>query len=199
YPKLAPQPINEVELLNGYLEETNKAYSIAKIAGITLCQSFNKQYNTNFISVMPTNLYGLNDNYHPTDSHVIPGLIRRLHEAKLEKRAWVEIWGSGKPMREFLFADDLADACLFLMKTYNSSEIINVGSGEELSILELAHHIKKAVGFQGEIKLNKNMLDGTPRKIIDSSRIHNLGWKHKTDFFEGLKITYQDFKNKLDA
>jgi GDP-L-fucose synthase len=199
YPKLADQPISEDSLLTGPLEPTNEAYAIAKIAGIKLCEAYRKQYDSNFISVMPTNLYGFNDNYHPENSHVLPALIRRFHEAKVENKKEVTIWGSGKPLREFMFADDLGDACVFLMESYNSSKLINVGTGEEISILELAHKIKEVVGFQGTIAFDSTKPDGTPRKLMDSSTLRNLGFKHKTTLEEGLKKAYQDFLSHIEA
>jgi GDP-L-fucose synthase len=193
YPKLAEQPMREESLLSGYLEPTNEAYAIAKIAGIKLCQSYHKQHGCNFISVMPTNMYGYGDNYHPTNSHVLPALLRRFHEAKVKGDADVTIWGSGKPLREFMFSDDLAEACLHLMLHYNSPEIINIGTGEEISILHLAQLIKETVGFQGEIKFDSNKPDGTPRKLMDSERLHASGFRHKINLREGIAKTYADF------
>lgn len=196
YPKFAKQPISESELLKGELEVTNKAYAIAKIAGIVACQSFNQQHKTNYISVMPTNLYGLNDNYHPENSHVIPGLIHRLHEAKVKNLNQVAIWGTGSPLREFLFSDDLADACLFLMKNYNESEIINIGSGQEVSIKELANLIKETVGYQGSLTFDSSKPDGTPRKLLNSEKINSLGWKATTNMRQGLAVAYRDYLAK---
>jgi GDP-L-fucose synthase len=193
YPKLAEQPIKEDSLLSGYLEPTNEAYAIAKIAGIKLCQAYHKQYGCRFISVMPTNMYGYGDNYHPENSHVLPALIRRFHEAKEEGKMEVVIWGTGKPLREFMFADDLAEACLFLMKNYEDPALINIGTGEEVSILELAHIIKDVVGFEGVITFDSTKPDGTPRKLMDSARLHALGYKHKVSLKEGITLTYQDF------
>ncbi len=196
YPKLAAQPIKEECLLTSKLEPTNEPYAIAKIAGIKLCAAMNRQYGTNFISVMPTNLYGINDNYHSENAHVIPMLIRRFHEAKLNNSDHVKIWGTGTPKREFLFADDLADACIFVMEHINASdvgEIINIGSGEECTILELAHLIKDTIGFSGEIQLDPTKPDGTPRKLLDVSRLTALGWSYKTKLKDGLKIAYKDF------
>ena len=193
YPKLAEQPMREESLLSGYLEPTNEAYAIAKIAGIKLCQSYHKQHGCNFISVMPTNMYGYGDNYHPTNSHVLPALLRRFHEAKVKGAAEVTIWGSGKPLREFMFSDDLADACLHLMLHYNSSEIINIGTGEEISILKLAQLIKETVGFEGDIKFDSTKPDGTPRKLMDSTRLHTSGFTHKINLKEGIAKTYEDF------
>lgn len=193
YPKLAGQPIKEESLLSGYLESTNEAYAIAKIAGIKLCQAYHKQYSCNFISVMPTNMYGYGDNYHPQHSHVLPALIRRFHEAKVEGKSDVVIWGSGKPLREFMFADDLADACYFLMKHYNNPALINIGTGEEISILELATLIGEVVGFTGRITFDSSKPDGTPRKLMDSTKLHQLGYRHKISLKEGITLTYQDF------
>jgi GDP-L-fucose synthase len=199
YPKFAPQPISEDSLLTGALEPTNEAYAVAKIAGIKLCQAYHKQYGCRFISAMPTNMYGYGDNYHPENSHVLPALLRRFHEAKVEKKSEVKIWGSGKPLREFMFSDDLAEACFFLMENYENPELINVGTGEEVSILELAHRIAKVVGFEGEISFDASKPDGTPRKLMDSSRLHGLGFRHATTLEDGLKKTYQDFLKNVIA
>ena len=199
YPKEAKQPMREEELLSGKLENTNEAYAIAKIAGIMLCQSYNRQYGTQFISVMPTNLYGLNDNYDLENSHVLPALIRKFHEAKEEGRKEVLLWGSGRPKREFLYSDDLASACLFLMERYSKSEIINIGSGEELSIDELASKIKIVVGFEGEICYDRTKPDGTLRKLLDSSEIRKLGWRHEVNLDEGLALAYQDFLKRYES
>lgn len=196
YPKLAPQPLKESYLLTGLLEETNEPYAIAKIAGIKMCDAYRAQYGSNFISVMPTNLYGYNDNYHPQNSHVLPALIRRFDEAKKSGAKEVMIWGSGTPMREFLFADDLANACYFLMQNYNEPNLINIGTGTDLSIKDLALMIKKTVGFEGEITFDSSKPDGTPRKLMDVSKLHDLGWKHQIDLEEGLKLAYQDFLTK---
>lgn len=196
YPKFAEQPIKEGSLLTGILEETNDAYAVAKIAGIKMCQSFRQQYGDNFISVMPSNLYGYGDNYHPQNSHVLPALIRRFHEAKINNQPSVTLWGTGKPLREFLFADDLAEACVFLMNEYNSPEIINVGSGVEISILELAQLIAQIVGYRGEIINDLSKPDGTPRKLMDVSRVRALGWHHKTDLHSGIALSYQDFLSR---
>jgi GDP-L-fucose synthase len=193
YPKLADQPIKESSLLSGYLEPTNEAYAIAKIAGVKMCQAYHKQHGCNFISVMPTNLYGYGDNYHPQNSHVLPAMIRRFHEAKTANLETVSIWGSGTPLREFMFADDLADACYFLMMKYNNPDVVNVGTGEEVSIGELANQVSQAVGFQGKITLDPSKPDGTPRKLMDSSTLHGLGFKHKTSLKEGIILAYQDF------
>lgn len=196
YPKFSPQPIQEESLLTGMLEPTNEYYAIAKIAGIKMCEGYRKQYGCNYISCMPTNLYGPGDNYHPMFSHVIPAMIQRFHKAKLNKEEEVVIWGTGNPLREFLYVDDLADACIFLMKNYNEIQTINVGSGLEVSIKEVAEEIKMVTGFNGRIRFDTTKPDGTPRKLLDSSKIHSLGWTHKTDISEGLSITYKDFNLK---
>nr|WP_255542623.1 GDP-L-fucose synthase [Pedobacter sp. ASV19] len=196
YPKLAPQPLKEEYLLTGLLEETNEPYAIAKIAGIKMCDAYRAQYNCNFISVMPTNLYGYNDNYHPQNSHVLPALIRKFHEAKINGTSEVVVWGSGAPMREFLFADDLADACYFLMQTYNENHLINIGTGKDLTIKDLALLIKKVVGFEGTLTFDSSKPDGTPRKLMDVSKLHNLGWKHQVELEEGIQLAYKDFLNK---
>lgn len=196
YPKLAPQPLKEEYLLTGTLEPTNEPYAIAKIAGIKMCESYRAQYDCNFISVMPTNLYGINDNYHPQNSHVLPALIRRFHEAKLNKLSSVEIWGTGSPLREFLFSDDLADACYFLMMNYNEAEFINIGTGHDLSIKDLALLVKRIIGYDGEIKFDTSKPDGTPRKLMDVSKLHSLGWKHKIELAEGIELAYEDFLKK---
>jgi GDP-L-fucose synthase len=193
YPKMSPQPIKEEYLLTGLLEPTNDAYAIAKISGIKMCQSFNKQYGTNYISVMPTNLYGPNDNYDLNNSHVLPAMIRKFHEAKLEGKNEVEIWGTGTPKREFLYVDDLADACHHLMLNYNDSEIVNIGTGEDVTIAELAVVIKNIVGFEGDIYFNTEMPDGTPRKLSDVSKLKEIGWTYKTSLKEGIKKTYTDY------
>ena len=193
YPKMSPQPIKEEYLLTGLLEPTNDAYAIAKISGIKMCQSFNQQYGTNFISVMPTNLYGQNDNYDLNNSHVLPAMIRKFHEAKLEGKDKVEIWGTGTPMREFLYVDDLADACCHLMLNYNSSEVVNIGTGIDITIKDLALTIKEVVGFQGDIYFNTDMPDGTPRKLLDVSKLKELGWKYKIALREGIEKTYKDY------
>lgn len=193
YPKLAPQPLREDYLLTGPLESTNEPYAIAKIAGIKLCEAYRDQYGCNFISVMPTNLYGIGDNYHPTNSHVLPALIRRFHEAKENNDATVVVWGSGTPKREFLYADDLADACLFLMESYDGKELVNIGTGEDLSIKDLAYLVKEITGFKGDIAFDTTKPDGTPRKLMDVSKLHGLGWKHTTGLQEGLRAAYQDF------
>ena len=199
YPKLAPQPLNEDYLLTGPLEPTNEPYAIAKIAGIKLCEAYHDQYGCNFISVMPTNLYGYNDNYHPAHSHVLPALIRRFHEAKLAAEPAVTVWGSGTPKREFLFADDLADACLFLMESYNEPQFINIGTGEDLSIRDLAYLIKEIVGYQGELAFDTSKPDGTPRKLMDVNKLHALGWRHTTGLAAGIRLAYADFLTKQAA
>ncbi|HRY82195.1 MAG TPA: GDP-L-fucose synthase [Candidatus Moranbacteria bacterium] len=197
YPRDSVQPIKENYFLTGPLEKTNDAYAIAKIAGIKMCQSYNKQYGTNYICVMPTNLYGPNDNFDLESSHVLPALLRKFHDAKVKNKKKVVIWGTGKAMREFLYVDDLADACVHLMKKYNSSEIINIGTGKDITIENLAEIIKKIVGFKGKIVNDKTKPDGTPKKLLDVSRLHSTGWKHKTNLKEGIKKTYQWFlKNK---
>ncbi|MCF2447043.1 GDP-L-fucose synthase [Dyadobacter sp. CY345] len=193
YPKMAPQPLREDYLLTGLLEETNEPYAIAKIAGIKLCEAYHDQYGSNFISVMPTNLYGYGDNYDLNNSHVLPALIRKFHEAKQENKPIVQAWGTGSPMREFLFADDLAEACLFLMETYNGRELVNIGTGEDLSIKELTELVAKTTGFEGEIKWDTTKPDGTPRKLMDVSKLHGLGWKHTIELPEGIALAYQDF------
>ncbi|MEZ4195108.1 MAG: GDP-L-fucose synthase [Candidatus Paceibacterota bacterium] len=197
YPKLAPQPMKEEYLLTGALEPTNDAYAIAKIAGIIMCQSYRRQYGSNFISVMPTNLYGPNDNFDLETSHVLPALIRRFHEAKETSAPNVTLWGSGSPMREFLHVDDLAAACLHLMETYNDAGIVNIGTGEDCTIKELAETIKEVVGFEGEIKWDTEKPDGTPRKLLDVSKLHSLGFKHQISLKEGIKSTYEWYLNSL--
>jgi len=193
YPKHCTQPIKEEYLLTGLLEPTNDAYAIAKISGVKMCQSFNKQYGDNFISVMPTNLYGPNDNYDLNNSHVLPAMIRKFHEAKVEEKDIVEIWGTGTPMREFLYVDDLADACVYLMNNYNSSEIVNIGTGEDLTIKDLAHLVKEVVGFNGDIYFNTDKPDGTPKKLSDVSKLKEIGWSYKTSLKEGIQKTYTDY------
>ena len=191
YPKLCPQPIKEEYLLTGELESTNEAYAIAKIAGIKTCQSYNKQYGTNYLSVMPTNLYGINDNFHPENSHVLPSLIRKFHKAKLSNADSVTIWGDGTARREFLHTDDLAAAVLFLMENYNDSEIVNVGCGQDQTIMELAETIQEVVGFKGYLNFDSSYPNGTPQKILDISKIKLLGWKPNIPLKEGLKQVYQ--------
>ena len=191
YPKLCPQPIKEEYLLSGELEKTNDAYALAKIAGIKTCQSYNQQHGTHFISAMPTNLYGVNDNFHPENSHVLPALIKRFHEAKLANVESISIWGTGKSRREFLHSDDLADAVLFLMENYDDSEIVNVGCGKDQTIKELAETIQELVGYTGHLKFDSTRPDGTPQKILDISKINSLGWKPTISLREGLKQVYQ--------
>jgi GDP-L-fucose synthase len=198
YPKHAPQPMPEDCLLSGKLEQTNEPYAIAKIAGIIMCQSYNRQYGTNFISVMPTNLYGPNDNYHPLNSHVLPALIRRFHEAKVNNAPKVTIWGTGNPTREFLYSDDCADACIFLMENHNGNEIVNIGSGKEVTIRDLAMIVRKVIGFDGEIDFDVTKPDGTPRKLLDCSKLHAMGWRHSIELEEGIKLAYADFLRMLD-
>ncbi len=196
YPKNAPQPIKEEYLLSSKLEPTNEPYALAKICGIKLANAYNRQYGTNYISVMPCNLYGIGDNYHPENAHVVPMLIRRFHEAKVRGDKTVSAWGTGTPLREFLFSDDLARACVYLMENKNADEIgefINIGSGKERTIKEIVELVKKTVGFEGEVIWDKTKPDGTPRKLMDVSRINSLGWKAQVELEEGLKIAYQDF------
>jgi GDP-L-fucose synthase len=190
YPKMAPQPLVEDYLLTGPLEPTNEPYAIAKIAGIKMCDAYRDQYGCNFISVMPTNLYGPNDNYDLKTSHVLPALIRKMHEAKVTNQPFVEVWGSGNPRREFLHADDLAGACVFLMKTYNEPGLVNIGTGEDISIRELANMVKEVVGYQGDIQFNASMPDGTPRKLMDVSKLHHQGWKHTINLRQGIEAVY---------
>ncbi|MFN3380680.1 MAG: GDP-L-fucose synthase family protein [Runella zeae] len=197
YPKMAPQPLKEDYLLTGPLEYTNEPYAIAKITGIKMCESYRKQYGCDFISVMPTNLYGPNDNYDLNNSHVLPAMIRKFHEAKTEGKPFVELWGTGSPLREFLHADDLADACVYLMKNYDGEQFVNIGVGEDISIKSLAELIKETVGYEGQIHWNTDKPDGTPRKLMDVARLHEMGWKHKYSLEEGIKITYQDFLSKM--
>jgi GDP-L-fucose synthase len=196
YPKLAPQPLQEDYLLTGLLEETNEPYAIAKIAGIKMCDAYRAQYGCNYISVMPTNLYGYNDNYHPQNSHVLPALIRRFHEAKAGNVPSVTIWGTGTPKREFLFADDLAAACFYLMQNYDEPGLVNIGTGEDLSIKELATLVKEIVGYAGEINFDTSKPDGTPRKLMDVSKLHSKGWKHTIELPEGIELAYRDFLEK---
>ena len=196
YPKMAPQPLKEEYLLTGLLESTNEPYAIAKIAGIKMCDAYRDQYGCNYISVMPTNLYGLNDNYHPQNSHVLPALIRRFHEAKEQNAAEVIIWGTGSPKREFLFADDLAEACYYLMQNYNEPGLVNIGTGEDLSIKDLALLVKQIIGFTGEIKFDTAKPDGTPRKLMDVTKLTNAGWKYHTTLEQGIALAYQDFLSK---
>lgn len=197
YPKLAPQPLKENYLLTGLLEDTNEPYAIAKIAGIKMCDAYRAQYGCNFISVMPTNLYGPNDNYDLKNSHVLPALIRKFHTAKKENAASVEIWGTGSPMREFLHANDLADACFYLMQNYNEAGLVNIGVGEDITIKDLALLVKKIVGFGGELKFDTSKPDGTPRKLMDVSKLHSFGWKHKINLEEGITGVYSEVKETL--
>ena len=199
YPKLAPQPLKEEYLLTGLLEQTNEPYAIAKIAGIKMCDAYRAQYGCNFISVMPTNLYGYNDNYHPENSHVLPALIRRFHEAKTNGLPSVTIWGTGTPKREFLFADDLAEACFYLMQNYNEEGLVNVGTGEDISIKDLALLVKKIIAFEGDVLFDTSKPDGTPRKLMDVSKLHSKGWKHTIGLEEGIHLAYQDFLSKIKA
>lgn len=200
YPRECPQPIKEEYLLSGYLEKTNEAYALAKIAGLKMCAFYNQQYGTDYISVMPCNLYGINDNFALENSHVLPALMRKFHEAKVKNEPTVTVWGSGKPLREFLNVDDLADACLYLMDHYKGNEFFNVGYGKEVMILELAQMIKKVTGFQGEIVMDSSKPDGTPRKLTDISRLAELGWQPKIDLEEGLRQTYEWYKaNKAEV
>lgn len=197
YPKFAPQPISEDALLSGKLEPTNQAYAIAKIAGIIMCQSYNFEYNTNFISVMPTNLYGPNDHYDLYNSHVLPALLRKIHEAKIKNADTVEIWGTGAVSREFLYVDDLAEACVFLMNIYNEGDIINIGTGEDVTIKELAETIANVIGYKKGFHFDKTKPDGTPKKLLNVEKINKLGWKAKTDLKSGLKLTYEDFLKRF--
>ncbi len=196
YPKMAPQPLKEEYLLTGPLEPTNEPYAIAKISGIELCDSYRFQYGCNYISVMPTNLYGYNDNYHSEHSHVLPAMIRRFHEAKDQGLSSVTIWGTGSPKREFLFADDLAEACYYLMENYDEPGLINIGTGEDISIRDLASMVKRIIGFKGDIRYDVSKPDGTPRKLMDVSKLHSKGWKHTIELEEGIKLAYQDFLTK---
>jgi GDP-L-fucose synthase len=193
YPKLAPQPLKESYLLSGYLEETNEPYAIAKIAGIKMCEAYRAQYGCDFISVMPTNLYGPNDNYDLENSHVLPAMIRKFHEAKVQGKESMTLWGTGAPMREFLHADDLAEACVYLMETYSESELVNIGTGIDVTIKELAETVKEIVGFSGSIHWDTTRPDGTPRKLMDVSKLHSLGWSHKIALKDGIALAYQDF------
>jgi GDP-L-fucose synthase len=193
YPKLAPQPLKESYLLTGLLEPTNEPYAIAKIAGIKMCEAYRAQYGCNFISVMPTNLYGPNDNYDLQNSHVLPAMIRKFHEAKERGDQSMELWGTGSPMREFLYADDLAEACMFLMETYNDAELVNIGTGVDVTIKELAETVQRIVGFTGTIKWDTSRPDGTPRKLMDVNKLHGLGWKHHIELADGIQLAYQDF------
>jgi len=196
YPKLAPQPLKEEYLLTGELEPTNQWYAVAKIAGIKLCQSYRRQYDCDFISAMPANMYGPNDNYDLQTSHVLPALIRKFHDAKTSSAATVTCWGTGAPLREFLYADDLASACAFLMRNYSDEQFINVGSGSEITIRKLSEMVKRIIGFRGEIVWDESKPDGTPRKLMDSSRLFSLGWKPKVNLETGIRMAYEDFLSK---
>ncbi len=198
YPKLAPQPLKEEYLLQGYLEPTNEPYAIAKIAGIKLAESYRHQYGCNFISAMPTNLYGPNDNYDLKNSHVLPALLRKFHDATINNKDQVEIWGTGSPRREFMHVDDLADACVFLMKNYDESQFVNVGVGNDVSIKELAEIVAEVTGFGGELKFDTSKPDGTPRKLMDVSKLHSLGWRHKIELMEGVKSVYESVKDSKE-
>lgn len=198
YPKMCPQPIKEEYLLSGYLEETNEAYALAKISGLKMCQYFNKQYGTNFISVMPTNLYGPYDNFHPENSHVMPALIRRFHEAKVNNAKEVVVWGSGTPLREFLYSEDMADACIYLMENYEGNDFFNIGTGKEITIKGLTELIKEVVGYEGEIVWDSTKPDGTPRKLLDVSRLEKAGWKYKMELKDGIKEAYKWFMENVN-
>jgi len=197
YPKLAPQPLKEEYLLTGLLEHTNEPYAIAKIAGIKMCDAYRTQYGCNFISAMPTNLFGPNDNYDLNNSHVLPALLRKFHEAKKNKKPFVEMWGTGTPKREFLHVDDCAEACFFLMQNHNEAGLVNVGMGEDISIKDLALLIKKIVGYEGDLRLDSSKPDGTPRKLMDVTKIHTLGWKHTIGLEQGIKMVYEEVKTKF--
>lgn len=199
YPRMAPQPIPEDALLTGPLEETNEAYAIAKISGLEMCKFFKRQYGDDFISCMPTNLYGPHDNYNLQDSHVLPAMIRKFHEAKLSGAASVELWGTGSPLREFLYVEDMADACVFLLENYSGEQHVNIGTGKEITIKELAETVCRTVGFEGEIVWNKDMPDGTPRKLTNVDKLHELGWYHKVELEEGVKLAYDWFKENIDC
>ncbi|HTA82845.1 MAG TPA: GDP-L-fucose synthase [Bacteroidia bacterium] len=199
YPKMAPQPLKESYLLTGLLEYTNEPYAIAKIAGIKLCESYRLQYGCNFISVMPTNLYGPNDNYDLNNSHVLPALLRKFHSAKIDGHPTVTVWGSGSPLREFLHVDDLAEACMFLMENYNEAELVNIGTGTDISIKDLALLIKKISGYQGKLEFDSSKPDGTPRKLMDVTKLHNLGWKHKISLEAGIEMVYKDVEQMVFA
>jgi GDP-L-fucose synthase len=193
YPKMAPQPLKEESMLTGLLEPTNEPYAIAKIAGIKMCEAYRAQYGCNFISVMPTNLYGPNDNYDLQNSHVLPAMLRKFHEAKIKQDTAVNLWGSGSPMREFMYVDDLANACVFLMQNYSEEAFVNIGTGTDISIKALAEMVKKIVGFEGALVWDSSKPDGTPRKLMDVSRLHRLGWHHQMELEQGIALAYQDF------
>ncbi|MBR2275552.1 MAG: GDP-L-fucose synthase, partial [Lachnospiraceae bacterium] len=199
YPRMAPQPIREDALLTGPLEETNEAYAIAKISGLEMCRFFKRQYGDDFISCMPTNLYGPYDNYDLNNSHVLPAMLRKFHEAKENNEETVTLWGSGAPLREFLYVDDMADACVFLLENYSGEQHVNIGTGKELTIRELAELIKKTVGFEGEIVWDSGKPDGTPRKLTDVTKLHGLGWTHKVELSEGVQLAYDWFKENIDS
>lgn len=198
YPRMAPQPIPEEALLTGPLEETNEAYAIAKIAGLEMCKFYKRQYGDNFISCMPTNLYGPYDNYDLEGSHVMPAMIRKFHEAKMSNAPTVELWGTGTPLREFLYVDDMADACVFLLENYDGEQHVNIGTGKEVTIKQLAETVQKTVGYEGQIVWNKDMPDGTPRKLTKVDKLHGLGWMHKVDLEEGVKLAYQWFRENVE-
>ncbi|MGG7213210.1 GDP-L-fucose synthase family protein [Clostridium nigeriense] len=197
YPKMCPQPIKEEYLLSGYLEETNEAYALAKIVGLKMCEFFNKQYGTNYISVMPTNLYGPYDNFHPENSHVMPALIRRFHEAKVSGKKEVVVWGSGTPLREFLYSEDMADACIYLMENYEGNDFFNIGTGKEITIQDLSELIKEVVGYEGKIVFDTTKPDGTPRKLLDVSKLENAGWKYKMELKDGIREAYKWFMENV--
>ena len=198
YPRMAPQPITEDALLTGPLEQTNEAYAIAKISGMQMCKYFKRQYGDDFISCMPTNLYGPHDNYDLSGSHVMPAMIRKFHDAKINNAPTVELWGTGSPLREFLYVDDMDDACVFLLENYDGEQHVNIGTGVEVTIKELAELVKKTVGYTGEIVWNSEMPDGTPRKLCDVTKLHNLGFRHKVDLEEGVKLAYEWFKENVE-
>ncbi len=198
YPRMAPQPIPEDALLTGPLEETNEAYAIAKISGLEMCKFYKRQYGDNYISCMPTNLYGPYDNYDLSGSHVLPAMIRKFHEARVNNAPSVELWGTGTPLREFLYVDDMADACVFLLENYEGEQHVNIGTGKEVTIAQLADIVKKTVGYEGEIVWNKDMPDGTPRKLTDVTKLHGLGWTHKVELEEGVRLAYEWFKDNVD-
>ncbi len=193
YPRMAPQPIKEEYLLTGELEPTNEAYALAKISGMKYCEYLNKQYGTNFISVMPTNLYGPKDNYHPINSHVMPAMIHKIHLAKMNKSDEVVIWGTGKPLREFLYSEDLADACIYLMNHYSESETVNIGTGKEICIKDLAKLVREIIGYEGRLVFDTTKPDGTPRKLLDIGKLEQLGWKYKTQIRDGIRLSYEDY------
>lgn len=199
YPRMAQQPIPEDALLTGPLEETNEAYAIAKISGLEMCKFFKRQYGDDFVSCMPTNLYGPNDNYDLKDSHVLPAMIRKFHEARESGAESVELWGTGSPLREFLYVDDMADACVFLLENYSGEQHVNIGTGKEVSIRELAETVCRTVGFEGEIVWNREMPDGTPRKLTNVDKLHAMGWRHKVELEEGIRLAYQWFRENIGS